>query len=98
MKDKLTKEEVLHVAHLARIAVTEEEIKSYQVELKKLLDDVEKIGEIYTPIEYDEYFFQTNLDPFPLIRTYKYNSHNTRQNTYKYDCYLNLSLKNMQCS
>ena len=46
MKDKLTKEEVLHVAHLARIAVTEEEIKSYQVELKKLLDDVEKIGDI----------------------------------------------------
>ena len=46
MKDKLTKEEVLHVAHLARIAVTEEEIKSYQVELKKLLVDVEKIGEI----------------------------------------------------
>ena len=46
MKEKLTKEEVLHVADLARIALTEEEIKKFQVELKKLLDDVEKIGEI----------------------------------------------------
>ena len=37
MKDKLTKEEVMHVADLARIALTEEEIKKFQVELKKLL-------------------------------------------------------------
>ena len=46
MKEKLTKEEVMHVADLARIALTEEEIKKFQVELKKLLDDVEKIGDI----------------------------------------------------
>ncbi len=46
MKEKLTKEEVLHVAELARIAVTEEEIKKYQVELKKLLNDVEKINDV----------------------------------------------------
>lgn len=46
MEEKLTKEEVLHVAELARIAVTEEEIEKYQVELKKLLDDVEKINEV----------------------------------------------------
>ena len=44
--DKLTKEEVLHVANLARIAVTDEEISKYQVELKKLLDEVDKIKEI----------------------------------------------------
>jgi hypothetical protein len=41
--------------------------------------NVIKIDEIYTPIEYDEYFFQTNSDPFPLIRTYKYNSHDTKK-------------------
>lgn len=59
--DKLTKEEVLHVAHLARIKVTEEEIEKYQVELKKLLDEVEKIKNIeveddeilVTPIEHE---------------------------------------------
>lgn len=44
--DKLTKEEVLHVAHLARIKVEDEEIEKYQVDLKKLLDDVEKIKDI----------------------------------------------------
>jgi len=46
MTEKLTKEEVLHVADLARIKLTEKEIEKYQVELKKLLDDVEKINEV----------------------------------------------------
>ncbi len=46
MKEKLTKEEVLHVAHLARIKVDEEEVEKYQVELKQLLDDVDKIKEV----------------------------------------------------
>ena len=36
--DRLTKEEVLHVARLARIDVTEEEIEKYQVQLKQLLN------------------------------------------------------------
>ena len=44
MKDRLTIEEVLHVANLARISVTDEEVEKYQVQLKKLLDDVEKIN------------------------------------------------------
>ena len=44
--EKLTREEVLHVADLARIKLTEEEIEKYQVELKKLLNDVEKINEV----------------------------------------------------
>ena len=46
MEDKLTKEEVLHVANLARIKLTEQEIEKYQIELKKLLEDVEKINEV----------------------------------------------------
>lgn len=44
--DRLTKEEVLHVARLARIDVTEEEIEKYQVQLKQLLNDVEKIKNV----------------------------------------------------
>lgn len=59
--DKLTKEEVLHVAHLARIEVTDDEIETYQVSLKKLLSDVEKIKDIevesstllVTPVEHE---------------------------------------------
>ena len=46
MEDKLTREEVLHVADLARISLTEEEINKYQTELKELLNDVEKINEV----------------------------------------------------
>lgn len=46
MEEKLTREEVLHVAELARIKVTEEELEKYQVELKQLLNDVEKINDV----------------------------------------------------
>ena len=44
--EKLTKEEVMHVAYLARIALNEEEIEKYRISLKKLLDDIDKIKEI----------------------------------------------------
>ena len=40
--DKLTRKEILHVAELARIKLTEEEIEKYRVQLKQLLNDVEK--------------------------------------------------------
>ena len=46
MEEKLTREELLHVANLARIKLTEEEIEKYQVQLKKLLIDVEKINDV----------------------------------------------------
>lgn len=59
--NKLSREEVLHVAHLARIKVTDEELEKYQIDLKKLLDDVDKINDIeveseellVTPVEQD---------------------------------------------
>ena len=44
--NKLKREEVLHVANLARIELSEKEIEKYQVDLKILLDDVEKINEV----------------------------------------------------
>lgn len=50
--NKLSREEVLHVAHLARIKVTDEEIEKYKIDLKKLLDDVDKINDI--EVETDE--------------------------------------------
>ena len=46
MENKLTQEEVLHVAKLARIKIDEDEILKYQIELKKLLDDVDKIKDV----------------------------------------------------
>ena len=44
--DKLKKEEVMHVLDLARLSATEEEIKKYQVELKKMIDEIDKIKEL----------------------------------------------------
>ena len=41
--NELTKEEVLHVAHLARIGLSEEEIPKYQKSLKKMIDEIDKI-------------------------------------------------------
>ena len=46
MEQKLSREEVLHVAKLARIKVTEEEIEKYQIDLKLLLNEVEKINDV----------------------------------------------------
>lgn len=59
--DKLSKEEVLHVANLARISLTDEEVEKYRVELKVLIDDIDKIKEVdgydeemmYTPVDFN---------------------------------------------
>lgn len=60
--EKLTREEVLHVAHLARINISEEEIEKYQIDLKQLLDDVNKINDI------------KNFDEEFLIAPHEHNS------------------------
>lgn len=44
--NELTREEVLHVAHLARIDVTEEDINKYKIQLKQILDEINKINEL----------------------------------------------------
>ncbi len=49
--DKLTKEEVLHVANLAKIEVEENEIEMYQYKLKEILTEIDKINEV---VNYDE--------------------------------------------
>ena len=46
MEEKLSREVLLHVANLARIELTEEEIEKYQIHIKKLLNDVEKIKDV----------------------------------------------------
>ncbi len=65
MKDELSREEVLHVAELARISLTEEEIKKYQVELKKLLNEVEKINDVEG---YDDEILIANWDSNAELR------------------------------
>lgn len=44
--DELTKEEVLHVAHLARIEVDDNEIEKYAHQLKQIMNEIDKINEV----------------------------------------------------
>ena len=59
--DKLSREEVEHVAYLARIELTPEEIEKFRVQLKTLMDEIDKIKDIkdydddmmFTPVNHD---------------------------------------------
>ena len=59
--DKLSVEEVKHVAYLARLELTDAEIEKFRVQLKKLMDDIDKIKEVkgfdedlmISPVEYN---------------------------------------------
>jgi aspartyl-tRNA(Asn)/glutamyl-tRNA(Gln) amidotransferase subunit C len=50
---KLSKEEVKHVAHLARLAITEEEAEKFAEQLGKITDFAEQLSELDT----------TNVEP-----------------------------------
>lgn len=65
MEEKLELCEVEHVADLARIELTKEEKEQYAVDLKKLLDEVEKISEIKN---YDEELLITPVEHFAELR------------------------------
>jgi len=45
---KLSKEEVKHIAHLARLGLTEEELEKYTQQLSSILDYVEQLKEVNT--------------------------------------------------
>ena len=62
----LTKEEVMHVAHLARIEITEEELLKYQKDLKVLFDEIDKIREL-DDFD-DEKMFSPSNNEFDLER------------------------------
>lgn len=46
--EKLSKEEVLHVARLARLRLEDEEIENYAYKLKEIMNSIEKIKEVDT--------------------------------------------------
>ena len=43
---ELTREEVLHVAHLSRIGVNEKDIDKYKVQLKQIMNEIGRINEL----------------------------------------------------
>ncbi len=60
MEEKLTEEEVMHVARLARISVSDPKtLEKYQYQLKKLLTEIDKIKDVK---DYDEEFLIAPVD------------------------------------
>jgi len=46
MENKLKKEDVMHVLDLARLEATNDEIEKYQVDLYKMIKEIDKIKEL----------------------------------------------------
>ncbi len=44
--DKLTKEEVLHVAELGKLELTPSEVEKFSYDLKVLFDEIDKVNEL----------------------------------------------------
>lgn len=63
--DKLSEEDVYHVADLARIDVTKEEVDAYAKSLYSLLTEVDKIKDIKG---YDEEVLVTPIEHRTLLR------------------------------
>ncbi len=63
--DKLSVEEVKHVAYLARLELTDEEIEKFRVQLKTLLNEVDKIKDIK---DYDEDMMFTPVNHETVLR------------------------------
>lgn len=58
----LSKEEVLHIANLARVGVTDEEIEKYSKDLKILQDDIDKIKDVKLKNENSEILVTPTLE------------------------------------
>lgn len=65
MQEKLTKEEVLHVANLAKIKISDKDLEKYQIELAQLLNEVEKIHNVKG---YDDDFLITPTEEKCILR------------------------------
>ena len=63
--DKLSREEVEHVAYLARIELTPAEIEKFRVQLKTLMDEIDKIKDIK---DYDEDMMFTPVNHDTILR------------------------------
>ena len=63
--DKLSREEVEHVAYLARIELTPEEIEKFRVQLKTLMNEIDKIKDIK---DYDEDMMFTPVNHDTILR------------------------------
>ena len=77
--DKLTKEEVLHVADLGKLDLSDEEIDRFSYQLKELFNEIDKVNEInidvsegiFSPLNNECEMFEDNYtvfeDPIKLV-------------------------------
>ena len=63
--DKLSVEEVKHVAYLARLELSKEEIEKFRVQLKSLLNEIDKIRDIK---DYDEEMMFSPVNHETILR------------------------------
>ena len=49
--EKLTREEVMHVANLAKLELDECEIETYSIKLKEILNKIDEINEVEVSID-----------------------------------------------
>ena len=49
--NKLTKDEVLHIADLGKLELTEEEVERFSSQLKSLFNEINKVNEIKLDVE-----------------------------------------------
>ena len=70
--DKLTKEEVLHIADLGKLELNSEEIDRFSYQLKSLFNEIDKVNEInvsvkdgiFSPLDNKCYLFDDEYETF----------------------------------
>ena len=82
--DKLTKEEVLHVADLGKLELSEDDIERFSYQLKELFNEIDKVNEIdvkvsegiFSPLDIESDMFDDNemndILSFHLLQTISY--------------------------
>lgn len=77
--DKLTREEVLHVADLGKLELSEDDIERFSYQLKELFNEIDKVNEInidisegiFSPLNNECEMFEDNYtvfeDPIKLV-------------------------------
>ncbi len=70
--DKLTKEEVLHVADLGKLELSEDDIERFSYQLKELFNEIDKVNEIdvkvsegiFSPLDIESDMFDDDYTTF----------------------------------
>ena len=68
--NELTEEEVLHIAHLARIEISHDEMESYKKELNEIMNQINRVNEVN--IDTCDYIFSPTENKNEYIPDFHY--------------------------